>query len=268
MVALPALVPGCRNGRQAAPAAGNVRLSTAGWFKWVFCPRSRKRGHYRKARIISHRCTRMHADEAGVNQLPERVMGCAFRVLDTLGAGILEKVCENALAHGLRKTGLAVARQHGSTVRHDGIVVGTCVADPLAEGPIIGEPAAIRVLESAPPAQCINDLKATGMPLGGCSISANLVIRSTDSPPVLAVARCICRHQPASVAENSCLLLSGRRPTCWLRQPKHKRRLPGSGSAGLDQGIAEAWPGDAVRRSLAGRLRCAGRGRGRGRAGP
>lgn len=30
-----------------------------------------------------------HADEAGVNRLSERVIGGAFQVLDTLGAGFL-----------------------------------------------------------------------------------------------------------------------------------------------------------------------------------
>jgi hypothetical protein len=29
----------------------------------------------------------MHADEAGINHLSERIIGCAFRVLNTLGAG-------------------------------------------------------------------------------------------------------------------------------------------------------------------------------------
>jgi len=84
----------------------------------------------------------MHADETGTNVLTERIIGCAFRVLNTLGAGFLEKVYENALAHELRETGLAVAPQHGVAVRYDGIVVGEYVVDPLVEG-----------------------LKATGMPL-------------------------------------------------------------------------------------------------------
>jgi GxxExxY protein len=66
----------------------------------------------------------MHTDATEVNRLSERIIGCAFRVLNTLGAGFLEKVYENALAHDLRKTGLLVAQQQGIAVIYDGIVVG------------------------------------------------------------------------------------------------------------------------------------------------
>jgi GxxExxY protein len=56
----------------------------------------------------------MNTDE--VNHLSERVIGCAFRVANTLGHGFLEKIYENALAHELHKAGLAVAQQHGMVV--------------------------------------------------------------------------------------------------------------------------------------------------------
>ncbi len=66
----------------------------------------------------------MHADETGVNRLSERIIGCAFQVINTLGAGFLEKVNENALAHELRRSGLTVVQQQGISVYYDGIVVG------------------------------------------------------------------------------------------------------------------------------------------------
>jgi GxxExxY protein len=44
----------------------------------------------------------MHADGVWLNELSGRVIGCGFTVLNTLGAGFLEKVYENALAHELR----------------------------------------------------------------------------------------------------------------------------------------------------------------------
>ena len=50
----------------------------------------------------------MHADEIRTNELSERIIGCAFRVLNTLGTGSLEKVYENALAHEMREAGLSV----------------------------------------------------------------------------------------------------------------------------------------------------------------
>jgi hypothetical protein len=40
----------------------------------------------------------MHADAVGVNRLPERIVPCASQVLNTLGAGSLEKIYQNTLA--------------------------------------------------------------------------------------------------------------------------------------------------------------------------
>ena len=107
----------------------------------------------------------MHADEAGVNRLSERVIGCAFQVLNSLGAGFLEKVYENAVAHELRKSGLTVAQQQGITVTYDGIIVGEYNVDLLVEETIIVELKAIRSLDNAHTAQCLNYLKATGLHL-------------------------------------------------------------------------------------------------------
>jgi GxxExxY protein len=107
----------------------------------------------------------MHADESEVNRLSERVIGCAFQVLNTLGAGFLEKVYENALAHELRRTGLTVAQQRGLTVTYDGVVVGEYNVDLLVEGTIIVELKAVKTLDNAHTAQCLNYLKATGLHL-------------------------------------------------------------------------------------------------------
>ena len=43
-----------------------------------------------------------HADSSELNELSGRVIGCAFTVLNTLGARFLEKVYENALAYEVR----------------------------------------------------------------------------------------------------------------------------------------------------------------------
>ena len=107
----------------------------------------------------------MDAYAVGINEISERVIGCAFRVLNALGPGFLEKVYENAMVHELRKAGLAVAQQQGVTVVYDGIVVGEYAVDLLVEGRIIVELKAIKALDSAHAAQCINYLKATGLQL-------------------------------------------------------------------------------------------------------
>jgi GxxExxY protein len=105
----------------------------------------------------------MHADE--INALSERIIGCAFRVLNTLGAGFLEKVYENALAHEMREAGLSVAQQTSITVYYNGIVVGQYVADLVVEETVVVELKASKTLDPAYTAQCINYLKATGLHL-------------------------------------------------------------------------------------------------------
>jgi GxxExxY protein len=44
-----------------------------------------------------------HADNSQLNELSGRVIGCAFIVINTLGAGFLEKVYENALAYDTKR---------------------------------------------------------------------------------------------------------------------------------------------------------------------
>ncbi len=105
----------------------------------------------------------MSADVPELNRLSERVIGCAFQVSNTLGAGYLEKVYENALAHELRKAGLRVLQQHGVAVTYDGITVGDYIVDILVESSLILELKAQRSLEQMHTAQCLNYLKATGL---------------------------------------------------------------------------------------------------------
>lgn len=107
----------------------------------------------------------MHADEEGLNALSGVVIGCAFTVLNTLGAGFMEKVYEKALVHELRKTGLAVAQQHPVTVMYDGFTVGEYVADLLVEQALLVELKTTKALDQAHRAQCLNYLKATGLHL-------------------------------------------------------------------------------------------------------
>ena len=105
----------------------------------------------------------MNADM--LNALSERIIGCAFTVANGLGSGFLEKVYENALAHELRKAGLAVAQQHGVSVIYDDVIVGEYAADLLVEAAVVVELKAVRALDDVHQAQCMNYLRATGMQL-------------------------------------------------------------------------------------------------------
>src|SRR3954462_14887194 len=107
----------------------------------------------------------MNTDKVASNLLSEKIIGCAFVVSNTLGAGFLEKVYENALAHELRKAGLAVLQQYGMVVRYDGIDVGEYAVDLLVEGAVLVELKAVRALDDIHRAQCMNYLKATGLHL-------------------------------------------------------------------------------------------------------
>ncbi|MGA3403925.1 MAG: GxxExxY protein [Acetobacteraceae bacterium] len=55
-----------------------------------------------------------HADRTRPNELSRVIVGGAFAMLNTLGAGFLEKLYENAVALELREAGVAVAQQCGA----------------------------------------------------------------------------------------------------------------------------------------------------------
>ena len=95
-----------------------------------------------------------------INEISERIIGCAFAVSNGLGSGFLEKIYENALAHELRKAGLSVVQQHAMVARYDGIVVGQYVADLLVESLKHA-----RGIDDVHLAQCLNYLRVTGLPL-------------------------------------------------------------------------------------------------------
>ena len=105
----------------------------------------------------------MNADNAALDRLSERIIGCAFTVSNTLGVGFLERVYGNALAHELAKAGVNAKSQHEITVRYDGVIVGEYVADFLVEGAIVVELKVARMLDDIHRAQCLNYLKATGL---------------------------------------------------------------------------------------------------------
>jgi len=108
---------------------------------------------------------RVTGDDWQVNQVSERIIGCAFTVANTLRTGFLEKVYENALAHELRKAGLSVQQQHRVTVTYDIIVVGTYIADLVVEACALVEVKTVRALDPAHTAQGVNYLRAANLPL-------------------------------------------------------------------------------------------------------
>lgn len=108
----------------------------------------------------------MNADaEQSLNDLTEKVIGCAFRIGNKLGCGFLEKVYLNAFAVELQKVGLRFQQQPPVAVRYEGVVVGDYVPDFVVEQLAIVELKAVQSLDEIRKAQCINYLKATGLPV-------------------------------------------------------------------------------------------------------
>jgi GxxExxY protein len=103
------------------------------------------------------------ASDSRIDQITGLILGCADRVHNTLGVGFLEKVYENALAHEVRKAGLGVVQQAEIDVYYDRVRVGLYAADLLVESTVLVELKAVRALDSIHMAQCLNDLRATGL---------------------------------------------------------------------------------------------------------
>ena len=115
--------------------------------------------------------------------LSEAVIGCVFRVANGLGAWFLEKVYENALLHELRKAGLEAQQQVAVSVHYDGQNVGDYLGDIVVEGRLLLELKAIKAVEDIHLAQCLNYLKATGIP------TCLLINFGTSKPQIRRVSR-------------------------------------------------------------------------------
>ncbi len=96
----------------------------------------------------------------------QRVIRCAFDVSNTLGAGFLEKVYENALCVELEKNGLKFQSQKPIVVNYKGIQVGEYIADIVVEDKLLLELKALAILCSSHDAQVMNYLKATNLSVG------------------------------------------------------------------------------------------------------
>jgi GxxExxY protein len=115
----------------------------------------------------------MNTDQQPVSQsiliegeLTEKILGAAFKVLNKLGAGFLEKVYENALSFELQRCGLLVEPQKMFHVKYEGAIVGEYQADLVVAGKVIVECKAISSMDSVHEAQSINYLKASGVHVG------------------------------------------------------------------------------------------------------
>lgn len=102
------------------------------------------------------------SDLEEIDGLTEKIIRCAFTVSNTLGAGFVEKVYENALVIELAKNKLSCVQQAPIKVRYQNAIVGDFAVDILVENIVLVELKAVKSLDEIHFAQCINYLKASG----------------------------------------------------------------------------------------------------------
>ena len=99
-------------------------------------------------------------------ELTDKILGACFKVMNSLGAGFLEKVYENALIVELCKSGLSIVSQKPFPIRYEGTLVGEYQADVVVSGKVIVECKAVTALDAVHEAQLMNYLKASGLRVG------------------------------------------------------------------------------------------------------
>jgi len=97
------------------------------------------------------------------DDLTQKIIGCAYKVHNTLGPGFLEKVYENAIRIELEKLGLVVKQQEPINVTYDGQVVGEYYADLWVDERVVVELKAAQTLVKQHEVQLVNYLTATGI---------------------------------------------------------------------------------------------------------
>ena len=96
-----------------------------------------------------------------INHLTGTVIGCAYKVHNTLGPGFLEKVYENALKLELKQRGIYVLQQWKLPVLYEGQQVGLYFPDLWIEERLIIEIKAIVTLAPEHERKLIHYLTAT-----------------------------------------------------------------------------------------------------------
>jgi len=100
------------------------------------------------------------------DKLTETVIGCAMKVHRELGAGFLESVYGNALAHELGKASISFQRETPINVLYDNTLVGEFRSDFMIENTVILELKAIETLAAVHEVQVVNYLTATNTDVG------------------------------------------------------------------------------------------------------
>ena len=102
-----------------------------------------------------------------LNEISEKIIGCAIKVHKAIGPGLLESTYEVCLVHELKKADLNVESQLALPVVYDGIKLDAGYRiDLLVEDSVIVELKAIDSLLPIHEAQVLSYLKLSGKKIG------------------------------------------------------------------------------------------------------
>jgi GxxExxY protein len=98
-----------------------------------------------------------------LDSLTEAVIGAAYEVSNTLGAGFLEKLYERALKNELTLRGISVQSQVVYPVTYKGLLIGEYTPDLVVEDSLIVELKCVDRFAPTHLAQCLSYLHASGL---------------------------------------------------------------------------------------------------------
>jgi GxxExxY protein len=101
-----------------------------------------------------------------INQLTEKIIGCAIEVHRTLGPGLLEATYEEALCIEFSDAGMKFQRQMPFPIIYKGKNLGQYRLDLLVDEQVIIEIKSVERFDSVFEAQILTYLKVTGKRIG------------------------------------------------------------------------------------------------------
>jgi len=98
--------------------------------------------------------------------LTEMIIGCAYKVYNTMGYGFLESVYKNCMLIELKNCGLEAESERPLKVNYNGQIVGEFRADIIVNDNVIVELKSVSQIVPAHEVQLVNYLVATGKNVG------------------------------------------------------------------------------------------------------
>ena len=127
--------------------------------------------------MINHGLTRMNTDADVDFRRPtspklllaeetQRIIGCAFDVLNEVGHGLYEKIYENAACVAFTLAGIPFDQQREYSVKFRGHTVGTFIPDLVVFGSVIVDAKVIDRITDHERGQMLNYLRITNLRVG------------------------------------------------------------------------------------------------------